>query len=94
MSITRINEFQAKAGQIDGLHEFLISIMPIIQSSNGCESCQLLQNQDDPTRFIVLEVWVSAEAHKTSLKNVSPEKFVKIKPLLAGSPSGAYYSTA
>ncbi len=91
MSVTRINEFQAKAEQGNSLREFLISIMPMIQSSDGCESCQLLQSQDDPTRFVIIEVWGSVEAHKASLRNIPPEKFSQVKPLLAAPPSGSYY---
>jgi quinol monooxygenase YgiN len=91
MSIFRIGETQAKEGQIQALRDFLVSIMPIIQSSRGCESCQLYQSQDDPAKFLMVEVWDSIESHQASVKNIPPEKINEIRPLLAGSPGGGYF---
>jgi len=92
MSISRIGEIQAKPELTGDLRDFLISIMPIIKSSEGCESVQLYQSQDDATKFIVIEVWDSVESHQASVKNIPPEKLSEIRPLLAASPSGNYYS--
>jgi hypothetical protein len=39
MSVTRINKFEAKEGVAISLHEFLMSIVPLIEQSQGCESC-------------------------------------------------------
>jgi len=43
MTITRIGEFQAKPELTEALREFLLSIMPMIKSSYGCESAALTQ---------------------------------------------------
>jgi quinol monooxygenase YgiN len=61
MIITRIGEFQAKSELTESLRDFLLSIMPIIKSSQGCESVTLYQSHDDPTKFTMLEVWDSIE---------------------------------
>ena len=92
MSVTRIGEFQAREGLIDELREFLISILPGIRSSQGCESVQLYQSQDDPSNFLMIEVWENRETHHASVKNIPPEKLSEIQPLLATSPSGGYYA--
>ena len=91
MSITRIGEFQAKPESINAMREFLISIMPGIKSSHGCESVQLYQSQDDPTRFTMVEVWDSVESHQASVKNITPEQLAEIRAILASPPSGQYY---
>jgi quinol monooxygenase YgiN len=91
MSIARIGIFTGKPGQIDELKDFLYSIIPIIKSAQGCESVQLYQNQEDPTRFTMIEIWDSVEAHQASVKNIPPEKLVEIRPLLGSGPSGSYY---
>lgn len=91
MRIARIGEVQAKEGFSENLRDFLISIMPGIESSEGCESVQLYQSADEPTKFIVIEVWDSIESHQASVKNIPPEKLDEIKPLLATSPSGSYF---
>ena len=92
MSVSRIGEVQAKPELIEELRDFLISIMPGIKSSEGCESVQLYQSQDDPSRFMMIEVWDSAESHQASVKNIPLEKLSEIRPLLATSPSGSYFN--
>lgn len=91
MSVSRIGETQAKEGRTEALRDFLLSIMPMIKSSQGCESVQLYQSREDPSRFTMIEVWDSLESHQASVRNIPPEKLGEIRPLLAGSPSGSYY---
>ena len=91
MSISRIGEFQAKPEVTETLRDFLLSIMPIIKSSQGCESVTLYQSHEDPTKFTMIEVWDSIESHQASVKNIPPEMLTKIRPLLASAPSGGYY---
>lgn len=91
MSITRINEFCAKDGMPDDLLKLLTSIIPVIESSAGCHSCQLLQCLDDPARFVITEIWESVEAHQTSVKSIPPDNFAEIVKMLAGTPKGAYF---
>jgi quinol monooxygenase YgiN len=79
VSVSRIGEVQAKEGLTEDLREFLISIMPMIKSSEGCESVHLYQNQDDPSKFMVIEVWGSVGSHQASVKNIPPEKLAEIR---------------
>jgi quinol monooxygenase YgiN len=91
MSITRINEFRAKEGQAEALRTFLASIIPTIAATSGCCSCQLLQSHDNPTRFVVIEVWDSIEAHQASVRDIPPESLTNVMALLDGMPVGEYY---
>lgn len=91
MSIYRIGETQAKPDQVDELREFLLSIMPGIKASPGCECVQLYQHQEDPTKFSMIEVWDNLESHRASVKEIPPELIAKIRPMLASAPSGGYY---
>ena len=91
MTITRIGETQAKPELTEALRDFLISIVPMIKSSQGCEAVTLYQSQADPTKFTMIEVWDSLESHQASAKNIPPEMLAEIRPLLASAPSGSYY---
>jgi quinol monooxygenase YgiN len=91
MSVSRIGEFSANDGKADELRDFMISIIPMILSSEGCESCQLFQNQDDSSKFFMIETWDTIESHQASVKNIPPEMLGEIRPLLASSPSGSYF---
>jgi len=92
MSVARIGETQAKPETTEALRDFLISIMPGIKSSQGCESVTLYQSQADPTKFSMIEVWDSIESHQASVKKIPPEMLTEIRPLLASAPSGSYYN--
>jgi quinol monooxygenase YgiN len=92
MSVTRINKFEAKEGMATNLHMFLISIVPLIEQSQGCTSCQVLQNQESRNEFVVIEVWDSIPSHQASAKNIPPEKIGVVMPMLANQPSGSYYA--
>ena len=92
MSIIRINEYQAKEGKGDVLRETLNSFDPIFKSIDGYHSHQVLQNVDDPTRIVVIEVWDSIHAHQVSLKKIPIHAYEKTMQLLTGTPKGAYYT--
>ena len=91
MSMTRINEFQAKEGQAGALHTFLARLIPTIAALPGCQSCRLLQSHDEPLRFIVLESWESIEAHQAAVKDIPSESLAELMRLLNGRTTGAYY---
>jgi quinol monooxygenase YgiN len=91
MSVTRIGETRAKPETTEALRDFLLSIMPMIKSSKGCESVTLYQSQTDPTKFTMIEVWEGIESHQASAKNIPPEMLAQIRPLLASAPSGEYF---
>src|ERR1044071_5588720 len=92
MSVARIGETQSKPETTEALRDFLISIMSGIKSSQGCESVVLYQSQADPTKFTMIEIWDSMESHQASVKNIAPELWAQIKPLLASAPSGSYFT--
>lgn len=91
MTITRIGETQASPETTGALRDFLLSIMPLIKSSQGCESVTLYQSHDEPTKFTIIEVWDSVESHQASVKNIPPELLTQIRPLLASPPKGGYF---
>ena len=92
MTIARIGDFRANEGAIEELRDFLLSILPMIKSSQGCEAVQFYQSQEDPSKFVMIEIWDSIESHQASVRNIPPEKLSKIRPLLAASPSGSYFN--
>jgi len=93
MSVGRIGEMVAQAGKEKELQAFIQTVVvPAIKASAGGQACQVYQNQSDPTRFMIVEMWDSIEAHQASVKNIKPEAMAKVKTLLADMPPGAYYT--
>lgn len=91
MSIARIGETQAKPESIKALREFLLSIMPGIRGTEGCASVTLYQSQENPTRFIMIEIWDSVESHKAAVREIPADDIARVRAMLASAPSGSYY---
>jgi quinol monooxygenase YgiN len=92
VSVTYIGHSQAKPDQIDAFRQFMMTVViPAVRASAGCESCQMLQSLDDPTKFVVIEVWESVEAHRASVKNITPESIAEYMQLVAAPPMGDHY---
>ena len=93
MRIIRMNAFMAKEDTVGELRVFLNSLIPFISSSSGCLSCRLLHSLEDPQRFVIVEEWVSKEAHQASAQNIPVTDVEKVIGLLAAPPGGEYYAS-
>jgi quinol monooxygenase YgiN len=91
MTITRINQFEAKPAQEKALHEFLQSVISVITACPGCISCRLLRSTENPACLAIIEEWDSIESHKEAARAIPPEKLAQAAALFAKSPSGMYY---
>ncbi|MCA9733334.1 MAG: antibiotic biosynthesis monooxygenase [Deferribacteres bacterium] len=91
MSITRINEFLAAEEKADELFDFLKSLIPYITSSEGCLACEVLQNEKQQTKFLVIEKWISVDHHQKSIENFPKEEMQAAMHFFAAPPQGSYY---
>ena len=92
MSVAYIGQSQARPDQIDELRHLLSSVVvPAVNSSAGCQSCRFYQSEDDPTRFLGIEVWTSVEAHRAAIRNIPAGAIAEFMKLVAGAPAGGYY---
>jgi quinol monooxygenase YgiN len=94
MTVTRINQFEAKPGRGAELRHLLSSMIDTILCSPGCRSCELLQAVDQVERLSVLEVWDRIEAHQGAARAIPTSKLEEAMALLATSPTGAYFRPA
>ena len=92
MSVIYIGQSQAKPDTIDELLHLLSSVVvPAVNSSAGCESCRFYQSEDDPTKFLGIEIWASVEAHRAAIKKIPGEAIAGFMKLVASPPGGDYY---
>lgn len=91
--ITRVSEFTAQPGREDELADYLASIVPLIEESDGCLYCHMLQGHDDPSRFMIIETWESIPAHQLSVQGIDQKSFLKAMEALAESPTAAYFES-
>ena len=91
MTVTRITEYQTKEGGGNQFKALLTSLLPIVTFANGNQSYKILQNVDNPTRIIVVEVWASKEAHQEAAKKTPVDVLEQSRKLLVKRPTGEYY---
>jgi quinol monooxygenase YgiN len=90
MSVTRVNQFHARAGQEEALRGRLQAIVSGLRATTGCEACSLLQDVAEPAVFVVIEVWESREAHQAAVQAIAPEELQAFMSILAEPPRGGY----
>lgn len=92
MTVTRINEFRARPGplELESLVTHLRLAVAGIRKTLGCTSCQLLQSQADPLRFVIIEKWKSIEAHQAAASKIPKSAITAMMKLLAEAPRGDY----
>lgn len=91
MTITRINQFEAKAGLEEKLHAFLQSVISVILNCPGCIACKLLRSAENPACLAIIEEWDSIESHQKAAQAIPKEKLAEAGALFAKPPSGMYY---
>jgi quinol monooxygenase YgiN len=66
MSITIVTHLHAAHGQDQLLAELAAEGRTRMRAADGCESFDLLRDEDDPCALAFLQRWVSHEAHDTA----------------------------
>src|SRR6202165_6373233 len=66
MSITNLPTLDPAPGQEDLLVELATEGRNRMRAAEGCESFDLLRDEDDPRSFTFLQHWISHEAHDTA----------------------------
>ncbi len=91
MTVTRVNEFVAREGKSAEMGEYLASIIPVIESAEGCLYAHLLCGVDNPSRFLIIETWESIAAHQLSVEGVDKKEFLRAMEMLAEKPRAEYF---
>ena len=91
MSITRINEFQAKPGSEEKLRLFLENVIALVRQNAGCESVRLLHAESNSQKFVILEQWSSRSAHEAAAKAIPPASIQEVMAFLAAPVKGEYF---
>ena len=91
VTITRINQFEAKAAAEEKLYAFLQSVISVITTCEGCISCKLLRSTENPACLAIIEEWDSIESHQRAASAIPPPMYAKAMALFAKPAAGMYY---
>lgn len=93
MSVKYIGKANAKAGKSEELKEFVNEyIIPALTASDGCISCNLFNEAENPDRFILIEEWDTIESHTRATESIPTEATEIFMKLVNGTPTGRHYN--
>ncbi len=92
MTCQVIVEFKVKEDRLEDLPVFLRSVLADSRGYDGCVSINIVQNQDEPTAFAILEKW-DTRGHYEKYLNWRTETGVlnEFADMIVGEPSFRYF---
>lgn len=92
MPVAQTYILTAIAGREDEARSILERMADAVRAFPGCESVTVLQDDNRPARFIFIEAFVDAAAHKASATLMPKEILSALMTVLDGPPDGSTYS--
>ncbi|HEX7855459.1 MAG TPA: antibiotic biosynthesis monooxygenase [Sphingobium sp.] len=92
MSIAQTYILNAARGKEAEAQAVLERMAQAVRPLHGCESVLVLQDQETPQRFIFIETFVDAAAHKASAPMMPKEILSALGAVLDGPPDGSTYA--
>lgn len=92
MTIARHYIIHAQEGQEVEVETALSTLAELARSTAGCRGIELLHDLDNGRRFIIIEKWDSAEAHKSASNPQASALLAELIPSFDGRPEGTYCS--
>ncbi len=92
MTVTAIIHTRAKPGQGAALRDAFIAGIPHARADADCQGIDILVNAEDPDHIVLIEKWISVEAHGRyfeELKKMS--EFAVTVALMDGIPDTRHY---
>lgn len=95
MAVVVTLEAKSQPDKAGDLVEFLERILPDTRAYAGCLGLQLVVDQDDPTRMVVLERWETRKHYETYLQwREDSGTLAQVAPLLAAPPAIRFHNIA
>lgn len=91
--IAALLEFRFRPDVLDQVPEAISRTLAVTRKFDGCQRIDVLVDHEDPSRYLLVEVWDSME-HDTAYREfrASPGGASELGPLLAAPPALMYYA--
>ncbi len=92
MTVAQTYILNAAAGREADARAVLERMATAVRPLPGCEAVIVIQDDERPARFIFIETFVDAAAHKASAALMPREILSALMAVLDGPPDGSTYS--
>lgn len=94
MALTALLELEFKADALGDAKTVMDRVLGETRAFDGCEGIEILVDQKNEARWVVVEKWQSAEHDKAYRKFRAGEGAITdLGPLLAGAPKLTHYTS-
>lgn len=95
MPVAALLEFRFKPDVLDQVPGVLSSVLAVTRNFDGCQRLDVLVDDKDPCRYLLVELWESLE-HDAAYREfrASPAGATELGRLLAAPPVLSYYTVA
>jgi len=91
--VAALLEFRFKPEVIDQVPDAISRTLDVTRKFDGCQRIDVLVDGEDPTRYLLVEVWESMEHDAAYRKfRATPDGASELGPKLAAAPVLMYYS--
>lgn len=93
MPVAALLEFRFKPEILDQVQGALSRTLAVTREFAGCQRIDVLVDDSDPSRYLLVEVWDSME-HDAAYRafRATPDGASELGPMLAAAPALTYYS--
>ncbi len=93
MALTALLELEFKADSLDDAKKVMTRVLDETRAFDGCVGIEILVDQKNEARWVVVEKWQSQE-HDTAYRKFRAGEgaITDLGPLLAGAPKLTHYS--
>jgi quinol monooxygenase YgiN len=92
VSVTLTIHAQAQPDKVDTVKEFLRKVLPDTRVREGCEGVTVHQDQDDPTRLMILSSWATRAQYDSYFAwRVETGALAELGALVVGDPVWTFY---
>jgi quinol monooxygenase YgiN len=93
MSVNLIISFKVKEEKLQSFKDVMQDVKINLPKVAGCKAVQILNHQDDPLAFTLVEAWDSREIHGAHVKNlIDNGQWEAIAGHLNEPPVSGYFS--
>ncbi|UYP19167.1 antibiotic biosynthesis monooxygenase [Rhodococcus sp. Z13] len=94
MALTALLELKFRPDSVDQAKKVMSRVLDETRAFDGCEGVEILVDQQDEARWVIVERWRSAEHDAAYRRFRAGEGAVTdLGPLLGGAPALSYYTT-
>lgn len=83
--IVMVGEMIARPGKGDALHARMRKEVPPIPETRGLRAYEVVRDDKNPDRIVIVEIWDSAEDHAASVRQINPDAIREVKALVVST---------